>query len=139
MSFFDLDVDIKRFDYVIVPNKDEPLVVDKVRVYDGRPPGHKEVVLIEESKFLENIGKSRKTALEGFQSELSITLTKDFSINNFTVDVYLNALENAVDKSNIPKGDRNKLIKKIREIKENPYIENLNTTAIVEVKQIIFH
>ena len=45
----------------------------------------------------------------------------------------------AVDKSNIPKGDRNKLIKKIREIKENPYIENLNTTAIVEVKQIIFH
>ena len=40
VSFFDIDVDIKRLDYVIIPNSAEPYVVAKVRVYDGRPPFH---------------------------------------------------------------------------------------------------
>ncbi len=138
VSFFDLDVDIKRFDYVIVPGRDEPLVVEKVRVYDSRPPGHKEVILTPEFEFFEKYGKSKKNLLKGFESE-SAALDKDFKINNFTVNVYLTELEKVIEKSDFPKGDKNNLLKNIKEIKDNPYIEGLNTTVVVEVKQIVFN
>ena len=36
----------------------------------------------------------------------------------------------------IPKNDKNNLLKKIREVKYNPYIESLSTTAVVDIKQI---
>jgi hypothetical protein len=52
VSFFDLEVDIKRLDYIIIPDVDEPLVVEKVRVYEGRPPFHKEVILIRSQIFM---------------------------------------------------------------------------------------
>jgi len=138
ISFFDLDVDIKRLDYVIIPNRDEPLVVEKVRAYNSRPPGHKEVILIPELEFLQKYGRSKKNLIQGFENE-AVDICKDFTINNFTVNVYLKALEKAVEKSNIPKSDKNNLIKKIKEIEDNPYIESLNTTVVVEVKQIVFN
>ena len=128
VSFFDLDVDIKRLDYVIIPGADEPLVVEKVRVYDGRPPFHKEVILIKESKFYD-------TQKNPQQIDVKESNTLD-TVNSFTVIMYLDALEKAIDQMDIPKKDKNNLIKKIREVKNDPYIENLNTTAVVDVKQI---
>lgn len=129
VSFFDLDVDIKRLDYVITPDADEPLVVEKVRVYDARPPGHKEVVLLKESKFFD-IHKN-------IQKYADIKPSDKGMVNHFTVIMYLNALEKAVDQMDIPSIDKNNLIKKIREIKDDPHIENLSTTAVVDIKQII--
>lgn len=131
VSFFDLDVDIKRLDYVIIPGADEPLVVEKVRVYDGRPPFHKEVILIKESKFYDthknhpqqtDIKESSKNALN--------------TVNSFTVIMYLDALGKAIDQMDIPTNEKNNLIKKISEVKNDPYIENLSTTAVVDIKQI---
>ncbi len=130
VSFFDLNVDIKRLDYVILPDAEEPLVVDKVRVYDGRPPFHKEVILIRESKFYgsnENIQQITAKALIKNESNIG---------NNFTVTMYLDTLEGALDQMDIPKKHKNNLIKKIREIKDDPYIENLKTTAVVDIKQL---
>ena len=130
VSFFDLNVDIKRLDYVILPDAEEPLVVDKVRVYDGRPPFHKEVVLIKESKFNDsNRNIQQKTAKELIKNESNTG-------NNFTVSMYLDTLEEALDQMDIPKKHKNNLIKKIREIKDDPYIENLKTTAVVDIKQL---
>jgi hypothetical protein len=131
VSFFDLDVDIKRLDYVIIPGADEPLVVEKVRVYDGRPPFHKEVILIKESNFYDthknhpqqtDIKESSKNALN--------------TVNSFTVIMYLDALGKAIDQMDIPTNEKNNLIKKISEVKNDPYIENLSTTAVVDIKQI---
>ena len=130
VSFFDLNVDIKRLDYVILPDEEEPLVVDKVRVYDGRPPFHKEVVLIKESKFYDlNRNIQQKTAKDLIKNESNTG-------NNFTVSMYLDILEEALDQMDIPKKHKNNLIKKIRELKDDPYIENLKTTAVVDIKQL---
>jgi hypothetical protein len=130
VSFFDLNVDIKRLDYVILPDAEEPLVVDKVRVYDGRPPFHKEVILIKESKFFESN--------ENIQQITAKALIKNESNsgNNFTVTMYLDTLEEALNQMDIPKKHKNDLIKKIREIRDDPYIENLKTTAVVDIKQL---
>ena len=131
VSFFDLDVDIQRLDYVIIPDVDEPLVVEKVRVYDGRPPGHKEVILIKQSKFYDiHKNVQQYTNVKSSNKDLKNT------VNDFTVVMYLNALETAIDQMDIPENDKNNLIKKIREIKDDPYIESLNTTAVVDIKQI---
>jgi hypothetical protein len=133
VSFFDLDVDIQRLDYVIIPDVDEPLVVEKVRVYDGRPPGHKEVILIKKSKF-DDLHRNVQKYTSTKASNKDVIKTA----NNFTVVMYLNELESAINqKIDIPKKDKNNLIKKIREIKEDPYIESLRTTAVVDIKQII--
>jgi hypothetical protein len=129
IGFFDLDVDIKRFDHVIMSNADEPLVVEKVRVYDGRPPGHKEVILIKQSKFY-GMHKKQISDVKPLNKDVINTT------NNFTVIMYLSALESAVQQMDIPKKDKNNLIKKIRDIKDDPYIESLNTTAVVDIKKI---
>jgi hypothetical protein len=130
VSFFDLNVDIKRLDYVIIPDAEEPLVVDKVRVYDGRPPFHKEVILIKESKFNDsNNDIQQKTANDLIKNESNTG-------NNFTVTMYFDILEEALDQMDIPKKHKNNLIKKIREIKDDPYIENLKTTAVFDIKQL---
>ena len=131
VSFFDLNTDIKRLDYVIIPDADEPLVVEKVRVYDGRPPFHKEVILIKESKFYDT-HKNHPKQTDVKKSDINPLN----SINSFTVIMYLDALEDAIDQMEIPKNEKNNLIKKIIEVKNNPYIENLSTTAVVDIKQI---
>ena len=130
VSFFDLDVDIKRLDYVIIPDAEEPFVVDKVRVYEGRPPFHKEVILIKESKFYDsNENQQEKTAMDLIKNESNTG-------NNFKVTMYLDTLEEALDQMDIPKKHKNNLIKKIRELKDDPYIENLNINAVVDIKQL---
>jgi hypothetical protein len=128
VSFFDLDVDIKRLDYVIIPGADEPLVVEKVRVYDGRPPFHKEVILIKESKFYDTH--------KNHPQQTDIKESSKNALNSFTVIMYLDALGKAIDQMDIPKNEKNNLIKKISEVKNDPYIENLSTTAVVDIKQI---
>ncbi len=138
VSFFDTDVDIKVNDYVVIPSSEEPYVVEKVAVYDGLPPGHIEAILTPESKFkLKNRGFGSNID-QGTQNQLKKSTDKNVTTNSFTAVDYLNALENAISKSNIPNNDKNNLIKKIQEIKDSPYIENLRTNAIVEVKQIFF-
>ena len=129
VSFFDLKVDIKRLDYVIIPDVDEPLVVDKVMAYDGRPPFHKEVILIKESKFYDT---HRNLQQKDFNKSNTLS-----PANNFTVIMYLNALERTIDQMDIPRKDKNNLLKKIREVKYDPYIENLTTTVVVDIKQIV--
>lgn len=129
VSFFDLKVDIKRLDYVIIPDVDEPLVVDKVMAYDGRPPFHKEVILIKESKFYDT---HRNLQQKDFNKSNTLS-----PANNFTVIMYLDALERTIDQMDIPRKDKNNLLKKIREVKYDPYIENLTTTVVVDIKQIV--
>jgi hypothetical protein len=50
--------------------------------------------------------------------------------------MYLDTLEEAIDKMDIPKRHKNNLLKKIRELRDDPYIETLNTTAVIDIKQI---
>ena len=52
ISFFDIDADIKKGDYVIVPMRSEPLLVENVWIYGIRPVGNKEVILKPESEYL---------------------------------------------------------------------------------------
>ena len=88
------------------PDAAEPFVVDKVRVYEGRPPFHKEVILIKESKFYDsNENHQEKTAKELIKNESNTG-------NNFTVTMYLDTLEEAIDQMDIPKRHKNNLIKK---------------------------
>ena len=131
VSFFDINVDIKRLDYVIIPDVDEPLVVEKVRVYEGRPPFHKEVILIKESNFYDTN--------KNFQQQTDakkLSKNERNTGNNFKVIMYLDTLEEAIDKMDIPKRHKNNLLKKIRELRDDPYIETLNTTAVIDIKQI---
>jgi hypothetical protein len=131
VSFFDLKVDIKRLDYIVLPNGDEPLVVEKVRVYDSRPPGHKEVILIKESKFYD-INKTNNHEKNDI-NQVNYNISK----SNLTVNMYLSALEKAIEQSNIPKNDKEDLIKKVKEISNNQYIKDLSTTAVVDIKEIL--
>ena len=131
VSFFGIDVDIKRLDYVIIPDADEPYVVAKVRVYDGRPPFHKEVVLIKESEFYD----SSITQQQENDAKKLKNIVK--TGNKFKVTIYLDTLEEAIDKMDIPKRHKNNLLKKIRELRDDPYIESLNTTAVLDIKQIL--
>ncbi len=131
VSFFDIDVDIKRLDYVIIPNSAEPYVVAKVRVYDGRPPFHKEVILIKESEFYDT-NKNLQQQTDAKKLNINEINTE----NKFTVTMYLDTLEEAIDKMDIPKRHKNNLLKKIRELRDDPYIETLNTTAVIDIKQI---
>jgi len=138
VSFFDLGVDIKKDDYVIVPNSEEPLIVERVKVYDGLPPRHIEAVLIPESKFLEKNRNFDVNIDQVSQEKSEDLLNKNSALPNFTAHDYLHALENVITDSNIPQNDKNNLIQKIQEIKDNPYIKNLSTRAVVDIKQIIF-
>ncbi|WP_424714455.1 hypothetical protein [Methanobacterium sp.] len=132
VSFFDIDVDIRRLDYVIIPSADEPYVVDKVRVYDGRPPFHKEVILIKESEFNDNNKNIQK------QTDAKKLIENELNFGNkFTVTMYLDTLEGAVDQMDIPKRQKNNLLKKIRELRDDPYIQSLNTTTVIDIKQIL--
>jgi hypothetical protein len=54
LSFFDLDVDIMKGDYIISPNRDEPLIVEHIWVYGINPDGHKEGILTLESEYNKN-------------------------------------------------------------------------------------
>jgi hypothetical protein len=131
VSFFDIDVNIKRLDYVIIPDAAEPYVVAKVRVYDGRPPFHKEVILIKESEFYDT-----NKNLEQQTEDKKLNKKEIDTGNKFTVTMYLDTLEEAIDKMDIPKMHKNNLLKKIRELRDDPYIESLNTTAFIDIKQI---
>jgi hypothetical protein len=51
LSFFDIDVDIREGDYIISPNRTEPLIVENVWVYGKNPNGHKEAILTLESEY----------------------------------------------------------------------------------------
>lgn len=51
LSFFDIDIDIKKGDYIISPNRNEPLIVENIWVYGLSPDGHKEVILTPESQY----------------------------------------------------------------------------------------
>ena len=51
LSFFDIDIDIKKGDYIISPNRNEPLIVENIWVYGLSPDGHKEVILTLESQY----------------------------------------------------------------------------------------
>jgi hypothetical protein len=132
VSFFDINVDIKRLDYVIIPDVDEPLVVEKVRVYEGRPPFHKEVILIKESNFYDTN--------KNFQQQTDakkLSKNERNTGNNFKVIMYLDTLEEAIDQMDMPKKHKNNLLKKIRELRDDPYIKSLNTTAVIDIKQIL--
>ena len=132
VSFFDINVDIKRLDYVIIPDVDEPLVVEKVRVYEGRPPFHKEVILIKESNFYDTN--------KNFQQQTDakkLSKNERNTGNNFKVIMYLDTLEEAITQMDMPKKHKNNLLKKIRELRDDPYIKSLNTTAVIDIKQIL--
>lgn len=59
-------------------------------------------------------------------------------INNYQTNIYLNALIQAIEESEeIPTSDKEKLIKKIKEIANNPYVAGLGTTAIIEGIKIL--
>ncbi len=58
---------------------------------------------------------------------------RDFTINNITANIYLQALELAIEKSDdIPNNQKKDLIQKIREIKDNPLVVGLSVVAISE-------
>ncbi len=51
LSFFDIDVDIEKGDYIISPDRIELLIVENIWVYGLGPNGHKEVILTPESEY----------------------------------------------------------------------------------------
>ena len=85
--------------------------------------------------------KSETTIHQVFKGEVGNVAGRDFTINNITANIYLNALEIAIEKSeDISEPDKKDLIQKIRELKDNPLVVSLGTAAITEVlKQILIH
>jgi len=136
VSFFDLEVDIQIGDYVIVPNFDYPLIVENIGIYDSLPPGHKEVILKKQSKNqMKRIG-SKETLNQSFFPKTESS--ENVIISNINAVMYLNALENAIKKSNIPRNEIEEAVQKIHELKEYPNISNINANFLLEVKQIYF-
>ena len=110
LSFFDDHVDIKKGDYVIVPELDEPLIASRVEV---RPRGRgvyiKEVKFISESEFL---GKENKSG---------ISVQEEF---------------HGISRGIQPLKQKESLIKKVRELENDPYIESLITNLSLSEEKL---
>jgi hypothetical protein len=133
LSFFDDHVDIKKGDYVIVPELDEPLIVSRVEV---RPRGRgvyiKEVKFISESEFLGKENKSGISVQEEFHG-----ISRGIQLNNISATIYLQALENSIENSSdIPLKQKESLIKKVRELENDPYIESLITNLSLSEEKL---
>jgi hypothetical protein len=131
-SYFDNNVDIKKGDYVFVPELDEPLIVAKVEV---RPRARgmyiKETKLINESEFFRKVDKS-KIVPQDFQN-----INRVIELNNISGAVYLKALERSIENSDeIPVKQKNSLIMKVRELENDPYIKDLSTKLSLSEKKL---
>ncbi len=83
--------------------------------------------------------KSGTTIHQIFKGKVGNVAGRDITINNITANIYLHALEIAIEKSeDIPDNQKKDLVQKIRDIKDNPIIVSLGTTAITEaIKQLL--
>ena len=131
-SYFDNNVDIKKGDYVFVPDLDEPLIVAKVEV---RPRARgmyiKETKLVNESEFFGKVDKS-KIVPQDFQS-----ISRVIELNNISGAVYLKALERSIENSDdIPVKQKNSLIMKVRDLENDPYIKDLSTKLSLSEKKL---
>ncbi len=130
ISFFDNRVDIKRGDYVFVPDLDEPLIVTRVEV---RPRGRgvyiKEIKFITESEFL---GKQHKSGI-GVQEEFSRVI----QLNNVSASIYLQVIGASIENSDdIPLKQKKSLIKKVKELENDSYIESLSTNLSLSEEKL---
>jgi hypothetical protein len=84
--------------------------------------------------------KSKTSVHQTIHGDLNMA-GRDFTINNISVNIYLRALEIAIENSeDISKPDKKDLIQKITELKDNPLVVSLGTAAITEaIKQILIH
>ena len=133
ISFFELDVDIKKGDHVSVPHLDEEQIVKKVDILDVNPGGHKEVELTGLSEFLEK--ESLKTVSPSvnqvFNGDVGKVAGRDIVEYNIPADIYLKAIIKVLDESNdIPPNEKKGLIQTIRKISENPLVRDLSATAL---------
>lgn len=137
-SFFEINVDIKKGDYVLVPHLEEPQIVERVDVFEGGRLEHKEVKLIPESEFLKKQDVSPININQNFHGDVENVAGRDISITNITADVYLHALQRAIaDSKDIPQENKNDLIQKIVELKDNPYIISLSSAAVFESIKVL--
>ncbi len=131
-SYFDNNVDIKKGDYVFVPDLDEPLIVAKVEV---RPRARgmyiKETKLVNESEFFGKVDKN-KIIPQDFQD-----ISRVIELNNISGAVYLKALERSIENSDdIPVKQKNSLIMKVRDLENDPYIKDLSTNLSLSEKKL---
>ena len=131
-SYFDDKVDIKRGDYVFIPDLDEPLIVAKVEV---RPRARgmyiKETKLFSETEFFGKVDK-RKIVPQDFQD-----ISRVVELNNISSSVYLKALERSIENSDdIPVKQKNSLIMKVRELENEPYIEDVSIKLSLSEKKL---
>ena len=84
--------------------------------------------------------KSGQIIHQVFKGEVGNVSGRDFIINNITTNIYLNALETVIEKSDdILESDKKNLIQKIRELKDDPMVRNLSTVAITEAIKYLLH
>jgi hypothetical protein len=94
-------------------------------------------IITSESSFHD---KSETTIHQVFKGEVGNVSGRDFTINNITTNIYLNALEKAIEKSDdISEHDKKNLVQKIRELKDDPMVRNLSTVAITEAIKYLLH
>lgn len=124
LSFFDNDTDIKRGDYVFLPGLDEPRIVEEVKV---QPRGIgvyiKEVRLIPESEISDNSGKDGTIVNGDFQGFSNV-----ITLNNVNASLYLDVIMRSIeDSEELHDKQRKILLKKLDELRNDPYIETLKT------------
>lgn len=137
-SFFEMNVDIRKGDIVIVPFLDEPQIVKKLFVYADDPLEHKEVLLVPKSEYLESQKTVESSIHQEIHGNVGSVAGRDITINNIKANIYLEAIAKAIDDSDdIPTDKKKDLIHRLVEIKDDHYIKTLGAAAIVEaIKQL---
>ena len=100
----------------------------------------KSIPQIPKSEFYEKLEKSEPLIHQEFHGEVGNVSGRDITINNVTTTIYLNALEDAIAKSDdIPDNKKTNLIQKIRQLKNDPMVKNLSTVFITEAIKHLLH
>lgn len=142
-GFFEVHEDIRKGDYIFVPNRREPYVVIDVETYDSsltRDLNHLEVYYLPESEFIEKQQqKIQQTVSQQFYGDVKNVAGRDININNIDVTVLLHAIvEDVKNNKEIPEENKKSILKSLNDLIHDPYVVTLGTKALTElIKQLL--
>jgi len=125
------DAGIKRGDQIHTEVFDEPRVVTEVHpqfTFSGL--SHYEADIAPLSDF-DNSG-GVLPAIQVFHGDVGQVIGGDINVN-ISATILLQALAEAVEKSDLPKGERESIRNKIRELAQNPYVTGIGSSLVTEV------
>lgn len=125
------DVDIKQGDELHAVGLDEPRVVIAVHPkWASSGLTHYEVDLMPLTTYREQI-RARTPVQQIIHGDVGHVAGRDITLN-VSVTVLLNALDEAVQRADIPESERKSLRQKIRELADNPYVTNVASSLLTE-------